>query len=159
MDRKGLTDLQGTVKSNLNIFIDVDYTLIAANGSLRPNARELFLRLREAGHRPWVWSGMGIRWYEVRKHGLEPYVTDCFHKPLFDYQRRMKSLGITAVPDMVIDDYPDIVTALGGIRVKAYLYERNSDTEMERIYPIISAFSANGNSSEIPQPPLPQDPV
>ena len=127
----------------MNIFFDCDYTIIDMGGGLRPGVRELFQRLKDDGHTIYVWSGMGIRWYEVRKHDLEPYVTDCFHKPLFDYQRRMKGMGVTVVPDIVIDDYPDIVTALGGIRVKAYLYERNSDREMERIYPIISAFSAN----------------
>ena len=85
MDRKGLADLQGTVKSNLNIFIDVDYTLIAANGSSRPNARELFLRLLEAGHRPWVWSGMGIRREEMISHGMDGCVAGYLVKPLDDY--------------------------------------------------------------------------
>ena len=48
----------------------------------------------------------------------------------------------------------DIVTALGGIRVKAYLYERSSDREMERIYPIISALVArNGHSPDSSQDP------
>lgn len=149
----------------MNIFFDCDYTIIAMNGNLRPGVRELFQRLKDDGHTLYIWSGMGIRWHEVRKHGLEPYITDCFHKPLFDYQRRMKGMGVTVAPDMVIDDYPDIVSALGGIRVKAYLYEKDSDTEMEKIYPIISAFIArNGHSSdtssfEIPQPLPNQDSV
>ncbi|MBI4282037.1 MAG: HAD family hydrolase [Chloroflexi bacterium] len=139
----------------MNIFFDCDYTIIAMNGSLRPGVRELFQRLKDDGHTIYVWSGMGIRWRDVRKHRLEPYVTDCFLKPLFDYQRRMKSLGVTVAPDMVIDDYPDIVSVLGGIRVKAYLYEKSSDTEMERLYPIISALIAqDGHSSNSSPAPL-----
>ena len=71
----------------------------------------------------------------------------------------MKDLGVPLVPDMVIDDYPDIVSALGGIRVKPYVYERKSDTEMERVYHIISAFSANGHSPDTSQELIHEDPV
>ena len=146
----------------MNIFFDCDYTIIAMNGGLRPGVRDIFRRLKEDGHTLYVWSGMGIRWLEVRRHGLEPYVTDCFHKPLSDYRARMYGMGVTVAPDLVIDDYPDIVTALGGVRVKAYLYEKSSDREMERLYPIITALGANAHSAEAaspgdPQSPAPQD--
>ena len=142
----------------MNIFFDCDYTIITSDGRLRPGVRELFHRLKDDGHILYIWSGAGIRWYEVRKHGLEPYITDCFHKPLYDYRRRMKGMGVTIVPDMVIDDYPDIVSALGGIRVKPYVYERKSDREMEQVYHIISALSANGHSSDTSQELIPKDP-
>ena len=74
----------------------------------------------------------------------------------------MYGMGVTVAPDLVIDDYPDIVTALGGVRVKAYLYEKSSDREMERLYPIITALGANAHSAEAaspgdPQSPAPQD--
>ena len=124
----------------VNIFFDCDYTIIAMNGGLRPGVRELFQRLTDDGHTLYVWSGMGIRWREVRRHNLEQFVTDCFHKPIFDYRKRMKTLSVTVEPDLVIDDYPDIVATLGGVRVKAYLYENQADLEMERIYPIITAL-------------------
>ena len=143
----------------MNIFFDCDYTIITWDGKLRPGVKELFQRLKDDGHTLYIWSGAGIRWYEVRRHGLEPYITDCFHKPLFDYHRRMKDMGVPIVPDMVIDDYPDIVSALGGIRVKPYVYERKTDTEMERVYHIISAFSANGHSVDTSQDLIPEDPV
>ena len=126
----------------MNIFFDCDYTIITWDGRLRPGVKELFQSLKDDGHTLYIWSGAGIRWYEVRQHGLEPYVKDCFHKPLYDYHRRMKNMGVPLVPDMVIDDYPDIVNAMGGIRVKPYVYEKKSDTEMERVYQIICAFSA-----------------
>ena len=32
------------------------------------------------------------------------------------------------------------MATLGGVRVKAYLYENQADLEMERIYPIITAL-------------------
>ena len=124
----------------MNIFFDCDYTIIAMNGGLRPGVRDLFQRLTDDGHTLYVWSGMGIRWREVRKHKLDDLVTDCFHKPIFDYRNRMKTLGVTVEPDLVIDDYPDIVATLGGVRVKAYLYENQADREMERIYPIITTL-------------------
>ena len=135
----------------MNIFFDCDYTIITWDGKLRPGVTEIFRRLTEDGHIIYVWSGAGIRWYEVRTHGLERYVTDCFHKPLYDYHRRMKDLGVTIMPDMVIDDYPDIVNALGGVRVKPYVYERKSDTEMDRVYQIITAFDAKGYSVGAPE--------
>lgn len=129
---------------NMNIFFDCDYTIITWDGKLRPGVRCLFRRLTHDGHTLYIWSGAGIRWYEVRRHGLESYVTDCFHKPLHDYRRRMKGMGVSVVPDIVIDDYLDIVSALGGIRVKPYIYERKTDTEMDLVYHIITSFSANG---------------
>jgi hypothetical protein len=143
----------------MNIFFDCDYTIITWDGRLRPGVKELFQHLKDDGHTLYIWSGAGIRWYEVRKHGLEPYITDCFHKPLYDYHRRMKGMGVPLVPDMVIDDYPDIVSALGGIRVKPYVYEKKSDTEMERVYHIISAFGANGYSPDTSQSLAFTDPV
>jgi hypothetical protein len=142
----------------MNIFFDCDYTIIAMNGNLRPGVREIFQRLKDDGHTLYIWSGMGIRWYEVRKHGLESFITDCFHKPLYDYRRRMAGMGVTVAPDMVIDDYPDLVTALGGVRVRAYLYEKDTDREMEEIYPVISAMVVgNGHAFEPTQPSLSQD--
>lgn len=68
-------------------------------------------------------------------------------------------MGVEIVPDMVIDDYPDIVSALGGIRVKPYVYERKADMEMEKVYHIISAFSANCHSPETSREFIHKDPV
>ena len=131
--------------NHVNIFFDCDYTLIAWDGSLRPGVRELFKALKDDGHTLYVWSGVGIRWYEVRKHGLEQYVTDCFHKPISDFQRRMKAAGLSPWPDLIIDDYPEIVSALGGVRVKPYVYERGTDREMYKLYHILSTMSAKGS--------------
>lgn len=133
----------------MNIFFDCDYTLIAWDGKLRPGVWRLFQRLKDDGHTIYVWSGAGIRWYDIRRHGLEVFVTDCFHKPLFDYERRLVEFGVSPRPDLIIDDYPDIVSALGGIRVKPYVYENRKDTEMERVYHILTAMGANGRFDHV----------
>ena len=129
----------------MNIFFDCDYTLIAWDGRLRPGVRELFKALKDDGHTLYVWSGVGIRWYEVRKHGLEQYVTDCFHKPISDFKRRMTAAGLSPWPDLIIDDYPEIVSTLGGVRVKPYVYERPNDREMYKLYHVISTLCATGS--------------
>ena len=131
----------------MNVFFDCDYTLITRDGELRPGVFETFRRLKEEGHSLYVWSGMGIRWFEVRKHNLEQFVTDCFHKPLSDYVRRLKSLGVPFMPDIIIDDYLDIVRVFGGIRVTQYVYSDPSDREMEAIYQIIHSIGLVYDSS------------
>ena len=143
----------------MNIFFDCDYTIIAWDGSLRPGVRELFKALKDDGHTLYVWSGVGIRWYEVRKHGLESYITDCFHKPISDFKHRMIAAGLSPWPDLVIDDYPEIVSTLGGIRVKPYVYERRTDTEMSKVYYVISALCAHGSRPVEFEDPLSPDDV
>ncbi len=141
-------------EQGVNIFFDCDYTIISWNGRLRPGVREVFDRLKGDGHTIYVWSGAGIRWHEVRLHGLAPYVTECFHKPLYNYRERMEGMGVNPQPDFVVDDYPDIVKALGGIRVRPYVYERLSDTDMETVYQIVTSLSGNGVTPYGPQTPL-----
>ncbi len=42
----------------MNIFFDMDYTLLAVDGSLRPKVREVLQRLKDDGHQLYVWSAM-----------------------------------------------------------------------------------------------------
>ena len=143
----------------MNIFFDCDYTILDWNGGLRPGVRELFRRLTGDGHAVYVWSGVGIRWDEVKRHNLDPYVVACFHKPLFNYESRLEGLGITPRPDMVVDDYLDIVRALGGIRVRPYIHEQLADREMEKVYQILSSLSMDGHNVDDSQaPPAPESP-
>jgi len=132
----------------MNIFFDVDYTILGVDGSLRPGVRELFERLTQEGHRVYVWSGMGIRTLEMQKHGLDGLIAGICEKPLENFQERLKALGITVRPDLVVDDYPEIVSALGGILVRPYYYARTPDNEMERVYNIIQAYVHNGHSDD-----------
>ncbi|MDA1240805.1 MAG: HAD hydrolase family protein, partial [Chloroflexi bacterium] len=52
---------------SLNVFFDVDNTLIMWNGSLRNHAEHVFKSLKEAGHTIYVWSGVGIRRMDMRR--------------------------------------------------------------------------------------------
>ncbi|MEE8442252.1 MAG: HAD family hydrolase [Dehalococcoidia bacterium] len=132
----------------MNIFFDMDYTLLGIDDTLRPGAREVMQRLKDEGHVLYVWSGNGIRWTEVRHHGLEPLVTDCFVKPLSNYAEATEKMKLPVKPDLVIDDYPEVPTAMGGIWVRPYLYSNNSDDEMERVYRIITEYAKNGHSED-----------
>jgi hydroxymethylpyrimidine pyrophosphatase-like HAD family hydrolase len=44
----------------LNVFFDVDYTLVMGDGSLRPRSRETFEQIIGMGHSIYVWSGWGF---------------------------------------------------------------------------------------------------
>ena len=145
----------------MNVFFDVDHTIIDADDGLRPGVRELFARLRDEGHRVYLWSGLGARWEVVERHGLGELVSNCFPKPLYAYERMLAPLGIDVRPEFAVDDHPHLVHAFGGCVVTRYLGPNKSqprhdprdaeprasepghprpdptsrsDTEMERVY-------------------------
>jgi hypothetical protein len=130
----------------MNIFFDVDETILGYDGSLRPLVKQIFQLLVDEGHRIYVWSGVRtgntVRTEVVEAHGLDSYVTDCFQKPRFDYREQWRRTGIEIQPDFCVDDYPEIVEAFGGILVKPYSRER-PDSDLERVYAAIRA-RANG---------------
>ena len=129
----------------MNIFFDVDETILGYDGSLRPLVPEVFGRLVEDGHRIFIWSGVrtgeAIRTGVVERYGLETYVSDCFRKPLFDYWEQWQKTGIEVRPDFCVDDYPEIVDAFGGVLVIPYRYAK-ADADMERVYAAIQAACA-----------------
>lgn len=118
----------------MNIFFDVDHTLIDSDNGLRPGVVELFERLRADGHAISLWSGIGPRWEIVERYALENLIDGCYDKPLYQYERMLKPLGITAWPDFVVDDHPHLVHAFGGCVVARYLQPDPSDQELERVY-------------------------
>ena len=130
----------------MNIFFDVDYTIMGADGSLRQNTAETFQRLVADGHRVFVWSGVGVRTAEVRRFGLADYVTKVFQKPLEDYEAALPGLGVLPYPDFVIDDYPEIVRVFGGFICKPYYFRNRKDTEMDEIYQTICDVVEGGGS-------------
>src|SRR5262245_41617754 len=149
----------------MHIFFDVDYTILGRDFTLRPGTREVMERLVEDGHHVYVWSGEGERWGVVQKHGLEDLVRGVYGKPLQDYQNRLADFGIPVIPDFVIDDYPGIVRAFGGVCITDYLgtYDGHADNELELIYEVICAHAA-GEVPEHPRyyptpPPLPPLPT
>jgi hypothetical protein len=118
----------------MNIFFDVDHTIIDGDNHLRPGVRGLFARLREDGHAVYLWSGIGARWEVVEANGLADLVAGCYDKPLYQYERMLAPLGIPVRPDFVVDDHPHLVYAFGGCMVSRYLRADPDDVEMERVY-------------------------
>ena len=125
----------------MNIFFDTDYTWLGLDDSVRPGTRELMDHLTEGGHKIYVWSGVGIRWDDVRRHKLTPFVTDCFVKPLDNFIEALDKLRLPVRPDLVIDDSPEVPAGLGGIWVRPYFYYNVADDEMMRVSNLISTYS------------------
>ncbi|MCX6022105.1 MAG: hypothetical protein NTZ05_10330 [Chloroflexi bacterium] len=66
----------------LNIFFDVDLTLVTAFLELRPYTREVFEALRHDGHTVYIWSAGGKEYSEfvMQRHGLTDIIAGCFSK-------------------------------------------------------------------------------
>lgn len=131
----------------LNIFFDVDYTIISAYGLLRPGVRECFQSLIDDGHTLHIWSGVGLRWHEVRTHKLEPLIAGVYLKPTSNYREEWQRQGIAVQPDFIIDDHQEIVQVFGGICVRPYFYPDDRDREMEAIYAAIRSYAETGRTA------------
>lgn len=81
---------------NVNIFVDVDLTLLDANGKLMPGAKEALLRLKEEGCHLFLWSSVGTEY--AKKVAQIHQLTDLFE-------------AFTAKPDVIIDDMPATTAA------------------------------------------------
>lgn len=101
----------------LNVFFDVDNTLIMWDGKLRNHAHDVFTKLRDDGHTIYVWSGVGIRRWDMRRHKLDEFVEDYFLKPLEDHHERLKTYNVHVFPDYVIDDHKTVVDAFFGYHI------------------------------------------
>ena len=132
----------------MNIFFDVDYTILGLDNSLRPETKEVFQRLVDEGHLVYIWSGQGERWEVVRKFELEPLLSGVYEKPLSDFHNRLEGLGVPVVPDFIIDDYPEITAAFGGMWIRPYFFKDARDQEIEHAYRIITEFARTGTSKD-----------
>lgn len=81
---------------NANIFIDVDLTLVDAQGRLLDGARDALQRFREEGCHLFLWSSVGVDYARkiAKLHGLSE---------MFE--------GYASKPDIIIDDMPSTVHA------------------------------------------------
>jgi hypothetical protein len=131
----------------VNIFFDIDYTILSYDHALRSGTEATFARLVEDGHRVYVWSGEGVRWGVVRQHNLDPYVSGVFAKPLSDFAAGLGRLQISPTPDFVIDDYPEIVGYFGGYFVPEFYSSRDDDEEMQSVYQVIGDLVTNGHAT------------
>lgn len=95
----------------MNVFFDVQGTLVSG-GNPRPHAREVFRRLAEMGHHPYLWSSGGNSYAAsaARLLDVEDLVFGCFGK----------SAPPPASVDFVVDDDPGIVDRYGGYTVSAF---------------------------------------
>ena len=132
----------------MKIFFDVDYTILGLDDTLRPGTMETLEQLSEEGHEIYIWSGMGQRWEVVEKHNLTPLVSGVYEKPTHHFHERLEELGVPFEPEFVIDDYPEVVAAFGGVWVPPYFFKRSFDQEMERIYRIVRDFITTGTSED-----------
>jgi hypothetical protein len=124
----------------VNIFFDVDFTLITWDNRLRPHVHDVFQQFIDDGHTVYLWSGMGERWEVVRENGLDELVAGCFEKPLYRHVERLEAMGVTVWPDFVIDDYPEPVEVFGGVQVTPPVSPLTNDREMWRVYEEFQAF-------------------
>lgn len=124
----------------LNVFFDVDYTLLMWDGSLRRHAEHAFRTLKEAGHTIYVWSGVGIRRRDMERVGLDPYVTDYYVKPLDNHHERLRFHGVPLVPDFVIDDHRSVVDAFGGYCISDAI--RADDVELLTVLELIAEMAS-----------------
>ena len=132
----------------MNIFFDVDYTILGLDDSLRPGTLEPLQKIKDDGHEIYIWSGMGERWEVVKTHNLEPLISGVYEKPTHHFQERLEELGVPLEPDFVIDDYPEIVAAFSGVWVPPYFFKRTVDQEMDRIYQIVCDVGESGSSED-----------
>jgi ribonucleotide monophosphatase NagD (HAD superfamily) len=79
---------------NANIFVDVDLTLVDANGKLLGGAAEALSKLKDKGCHLFLWSTNGRNY--ARKTAALHGLTDLFE-------------GYAAKPDIIIDDMPGTV--------------------------------------------------
>ncbi len=141
-------DSEHSQKKGLNVFFDVDYTILGLDDSVRPGTRDVFQRLIADGHKIYIWSGVGIRWPDIRRVKLDDLIVNCYVKPLRDYAESLASHGVPFVPDFVIDDYPEVPSAFGGMWILPYYSAAFGDAEMEKVYRVITEFATTGTSTE-----------
>lgn len=135
----------------LNVFFDVDHTLVMWDGRLRNHALEVFQHLHEAGHAIYVWSGVGIRKWDMQRHGLHEYVTDYFVKPLWGYRDRLAEFNVHILPDFVIDDHKGVVDDLGGYHISESA--GRDDRELLKVLELIQAAALRPAAEPSSEPP------
>lgn len=133
----------------MHVFFDCDYTILSSDQRLRRGTRDVLEQLVDDGHLVYLWSGEGRRWSVVRQHGLEPYLSGVFAKPLSNFDNGLLRLEVPVVPDFVIDDYPDIVKHFGGYFIPEYYSSTNDDDELASVYQVISEVAKTGRSEHL----------
>lgn len=137
----------------MNIFFDVDSTILGIDGTLRPWTRQVFTELRDAGHQLFIWSGRGIRTSDLQYVGLTALVAGVYEKPVYDFTARLAQLGVPMVPDMVIDDAGGIVAHFGGLCVMPYAtwHQDSNDDELLIVPEVVAFYEREGRRGAGPR--------
>ena len=91
---------------NVNIFIDVDLTLIDANGRMLPGAADALKQLRDKDCHLFLWSTNGAEY--AQKVATLLGLTELFE-------------GFSPKPDIIIDDMPGTV-------LKPFVFDVNTES-------------------------------
>lgn len=145
-DEEPRREIRGVRGKPLNVFFDVDNTLVMWNGRLRNHAHDVFAALIDAGHTIYVWSGVGIRRWDMKRHGLDDFVTDYFVKPLEKHHEKLEALGVPMIPDFVIDDHKGVVDAFGGYHIPDMA--QPDDDHLIRVLDMINEMATLGDVEE-----------
>lgn len=135
--------------TRVNIFFDVDDTLITWDFRLRPEVRAVFERLREDGHHLYLWSGRGKRWEVVHRYELSDLIVTCHEKPLDDHHAKLAELGVDVVPEFVIDDHYAVVHAFGGYWICPPRRPLEQDRELRKVYDAVNRFLAEREAGAV----------
>jgi hypothetical protein len=96
----------------MNVFFDVQGTLLTMEEAPRPCAREAFLRLKEQGHDLYLWSSGGAGYAATAADllGVADLVEGCLDK------RQEPEVPVA----FAVDDDAGVVEAHGGHRIKPF---------------------------------------
>src|SRR4051794_3103345 len=99
--------------ASLNIFFDIDLTLVTSFQELRPYTREVFAALRSDGHTLYVWSAGGKQYAEhvVARHDLGDLIEACFGK----------KDELPVAVQFAVDDLKEFVEPFGGYVVRPFV--------------------------------------
>jgi len=126
----------------INIFFDVDETLVARDGNsyhLRPHAVEILFRLKKHKYMVYIWSRAGKKHADfiVDSFGLRPYVDDTFTKPpkIDNYTSDYLKKYITALPSFIVDNGDHLFNIdVPNFKVRSYDEPDEYDIDLLLVY-------------------------
>ncbi len=119
----------------MNIFFDVDHTMIGEDNTLRPGVKITLRALQRDRHVLFAWSGDSLRTGTIEEHELAEYFSGVFRKPTSNYLEVARALGVDV--EFVVDDYPQAVRIFGGVCVGPYFGQAGRDGVAPPIEPLV----------------------
>ncbi len=133
----------------MNIFFDIDYTLVGEDNTLRPGV-EVMLQALLHDHVVYAWSGDAVRTTTVEDHGLTSYFSGVMPKPTTRYREIASRFGVAV--EFTVDDYPQVVRVFGGVCVSPYfgvVGQHRPAAPIDRlVLPAVAAHLEGGRRNE-----------